>query len=323
MKISDCSRLQQIFIMAFIVSLVNACDSHDKAEKTISFHKQGLYAASLSEHYALIAPLAGYAELWQLSPSILLHKWQHSDDKNGIIATAISADERYAVTCERNSIAWWRIEDGTLLSVWSLPAIYSVTLSADGQYALVGLEDKAIYLSLAQGKTRFAFPHDDVVTTSVLSLSGLYALTGSKDKTAKLWSLEEGALLKTWQHYNELSTVAISPNDKYAFTNAALGKSRLWKLPSGKLHKQIGPERQTILSATFTKNDNYLLTGLVASRIDLWTVKTGKLKKYWRTKKNENWRPAAASVLALNFNYNDKKFYSISSNGFLQRWRRR
>ncbi len=187
---------------------------------------------------------------------------------------------------------------------------------------MIGLEDKAIYLSLAQGTTRFAFPHDDLVTHTALSLSGKYAATGSKDKSAKLWDLETGKLLHQWQHNNELSTLAFSKHDRYLLTNAALAKTRLWKLPSGKLFKQLPPERLTLMSATFSNNDKYLLTGWVASRIDLWAVRKGQRKKFWRTKKNDNWRPAAASVLALHFAKNNKKFYSISSNGYLQRWRR-
>ncbi len=315
------SRLKLIFALLLSTSLI-ACDSGEKAEKTFSFKKEGLYSASLSENYALIAPLAGFAELWRLKPTQLIHKWQHTDDSNGVIATAISEDEQYAVTAERNSIAWWRIADGMLLSVWALPDIYSVALSHDGQNALVGLEDKAIYLSLSQGTTRYAFGHDDLVTHVALSTSGQYAATGSKDNSAKLWDLSSGKLLHQWPHNNELSTLAFSHNDKYLLTNAALARTRLWKLPSGKLFKQLPPERLTLMSATFNKNDKYLLTGWVASRIDLWAVKKGQRKKIWHTKKNDNWRPAAASVLALHFAKRDKKFYSISSNGFLQRWRR-
>ncbi len=72
--------LQLIFAL-LISSLLSACDSSPKAEKTFSFKKEGLYSASLSENYALIAPLAGSAELWQLKPTKLMHKWQHTDEK--------------------------------------------------------------------------------------------------------------------------------------------------------------------------------------------------------------------------------------------------
>jgi WD40 repeat protein len=303
--------------------LLSACDLTDKPEKTTSLAQNGVFSANLSEHYALTGTLTGHAELWELKPKSLIHKWQHTDDNNGVIALDISSREEYAVTAEKNSIAWWRINDGTLLSVWSLPDIFSVSISPDGQFALVGLADKAIYLALQYGKTQYAFKHEDIVLATDLSDSGRYAVTGSEDNTAKLWDLSTGELAHSWQHDNKLATVAISHDDKYVLTNAALSLTRLWKVSTGKLYKQIGPKRVTLSSVSFSGNDKYLLAGHVSQRIELWSLRTGKLVKFWRPKKTEKWRPTAATILALGFVSKDKKFYSIATNGYLQRWRRK
>ncbi len=308
-------------LLLMCILLLAGCDLTDKPEKTKALAENGIFSASLSEHYALIGTLTGHAELWRLKPTSLLHKWQHTDERNGVIALDISSQEEYAVTAEKNSIAWWRISDGTLLSVWSLPDIFSVRISPDGHYALVGLADKAIYLALEFGKTRFAFRHDDIVTSTDLSDSGRFALTGSEDRSAKLWDLKTGELKYSWPHDNKLSTVTISHDDKYVMTNAALSLTRIWKTSNGKLHKQIGPKRITLSAARFSKNDKFLLAGHISQRIDLWSVRPGKLVKFWRPKKTDSWRPTAATILALEFIRHDKKFNSIATNGFLQRWR--
>jgi WD40 repeat protein len=313
--------LVNLTISLLLALSVTACDLSDKPDKTASLADNGVFSANLSPNYALIGNLTGHAELWQLSPKALLHKWQHTDDSAGIIALDISANEEYVVTTEKNSIAWWRISDGVLLSVWSLPDIYSVSISPDGQFALVGLADKAIYLSLRQGKTQYAFKHDDLVTTTTLSDSGRYALTGSDDQTAKLWSLDTGELKYTWQHANKLSTVAISHQDKYVFTNATLSQTRLWKISNGKLHKELGPAKVTISAAEFSSDDRYILSGHISQRIELWKTASGKLANFWRAKKTEQWRPTAATILTLSFNDNGKKFYSLAANGILQRWK--
>lgn len=305
----------------FCVFLLAACDLTEKPEKTTTLAEIGLFSANLSEHYALIGHLSGHAELWQLQPKSLVHKWQHTDDSSGVIAVDISRREDYAVTAERNSLAWWRIADGNLLAVWSLPNIFSVSISPDGQYALVGLADKAIYLSLRHGKTLYAFEHDDTVLTTDLSDSGRYALTGSEDQTAKLWDLQDGTLKFRWQHDNKLSIVAISPSDRYALTNAALSQTRLWEIATGQLHKELGPPRITLSAAAFSANDKYVLTGHISQRIELWKTGNGQLEQFWRAKKNEQWRPSAATIVALGFTQQDKKFYSIATNGYLQRWK--
>ncbi len=305
------------------IFIVTGCDMTDEPERTYALDEAGIYSGSLSDNYALIGTLSGYAELWQLKPKSLLHRWQHTDASNGILGSEISADEKYAVTVERDSIAWWRIEDGVLLAVWSLPNIFSVSISPDGQYALVGLEDKAVYLALEYGAAKFAFPHDDKVVAVDISDSGNFAITGSEDYSAKLWQLSDGELQYTWQHDNKLSTVALSHNDKYALTNATLSQTRLWTLANGKVHKKIGPSRITLSSAAFSKNNKYLLLGHISQRIELWKPSAGTLEKFWRAKKSEAWRPSAATILDVHFVKKDKKFYSIATNGILQRWKRR
>ena len=316
--------MHRLKILPFIAlfCFLSACDQTPKPEKTLSL-ASNLFSANISENFALLGTMEGFGELWDIKgkPS-LIHQWKHTDENNGIIAADISPTEEFAITAEKNSIAWWRISDGTLLAVWGLDDIFNITISPDGQFALIGLADKAIYLALQYGKTLYAFEHNDRVLTSDISASGQYALTGSEDHTAKLWDLSTGKLKYTWEHHNKLSTVALSKDDKYALTNAALSYTRLWKLSNGKLHKEIGPKLITLSAAEFSKDNKYLLTGHTTQRIDLWNVKTGKLLKFWRPKKDANWRPTAATILSLNFTANNKKFYSIASNGFLQKWRK-
>lgn len=314
--------IRRLFISVICAFLLTACDYTSEAQRTYKLAPEGLFSASLSEHFALLGNVRGNAELWQLKPKQLLHIWQHTDEKEGILFSAISDDERYALTAEKDSLAWWRIADGILMNVWYLPNIKSVTLSADGQFALIGLDDKAIYYSLTQGKTRYAFKHDSAVTHVDISASKQFALTGSTDQTAKLWDLKTGELNYTWTHQSKLSSIALSPNDQYALTNEGLGTIRLWNTRTGKLFKQPGPKLITLSAVTFSANSKYLVSGRVSQRIDLWNIKSGEILQYWRPKKARKWSPSAATILALHFTENDRKIYSIASNGYLQLWRK-
>lgn len=311
-------------LLGLIVSCVLcACDMTDPPERTTALSETGLFSANLSRHYALIGNLSGHAELWQLNPLAMLHKWQHTDESPGVIALDIARNEDYAVTAEKNSLAWWRISDGMLLSVWSLPDIYSVSISPDGQHALVGLAEKAVYLSLRNGQALYAFAHQDRVTCTDLSDNGLYALTGSEDQTAKLWNLSSGERQYTWQHDNKLAVVALGHTGKYALTSAALSQVRLWNISSGRIHRTIGPKRVTLSSAAFSDDDTLLLTGQISQLIELWHTASGNKVKFWRAKKAANWRPSAATILALQFDETGKKFNSVAANGFYQRWKAR
>lgn len=312
----------RIMLLCCLVLLSAACDRSPKADRTVDMASDGVFSAALTEHYALIGRTSGPAELWQLKPKALLHSWKHLEDESGIIHAAISGNERYALTAQRDSIAWWRISDGALLNVWSLPGIASVSLSHDGLYALIGLPEKAVYFALNQGRTQFAFPHANAVTTTSLDRIGRYALTGSQDQSAKLWNLRNGTLKHEWSHPNMLAIVALSDDGHYALTNAALSQVHIWNTSTGKSHKQVGPKRLTLSAARFSSDGKYLVTGLTSQRIDLWRVNTGKLEKYWRPKKEDAWRPSAATILSLSFSDNEKNIWSITANGYLQRWKK-
>ena len=96
------------------VFLATACERTQKAEKTVLMAPDGVFSADVTEQYLLIGKTSGPAELWRLKPKSLLHTWQHTEANNGIIKVALSANGEYAITAERDSLAWWRITDGAL-----------------------------------------------------------------------------------------------------------------------------------------------------------------------------------------------------------------
>ena len=308
--------------LIWLITLLVACQQAPKASKTFRL-TNGLFTASLSENFALLGTFEGYAELWEIQgkPS-LIHQWKHTDKPNGMIATDIASNENYAITAEKNSIAWWRISDGILLAVWGLEGINSAHISADGQFALIGLDNKAIYLNLKYGRTLYAFEHDDKVISTDLSNSGHYAVTGSADYSAKLWDLSTGYLKYTWQHQNKVSTVALSSNDTYALTNAAFGQTHLWSLSTGQLHKNIGSDIVTLSTAQFSHQHKSVLLGQISQRIELWNIYDDLLKQFWRPKIAHHWIPSATTILALNVTQTNHHFYSIASNGYLQKWQK-
>jgi WD40 repeat protein len=65
--------------------------------------------------------------------------------------------------------------------------------------------------------------------------SGRIILTGSKDRTARLWDSQTGmALGQTVQHPSEVSNVALSPDERLALTISSDGSVHLWDVESCK-----------------------------------------------------------------------------------------
>jgi WD40 repeat protein len=61
--------------------------------------------------------------------------------------------------------------------------------------------------------------HADPVTSVAFSPDGRLVLTGSEDRTAKLWDIETGEELRTFAgHTKEITSVAFSPDGREVLT---------------------------------------------------------------------------------------------------------
>ncbi len=271
--------LTTLLILGMLV-VASGCTRPSKAKKTWNLASEGIFSAAFSNHYALLGSTDGTAGLWDLGKKSQLFTWRHGKDQSkGIVAASLAGNEEYAVTAERDSLAWWRVKDGKLMGSWGFPFIKSLSLSKDGKFVLIGMHHRALYFALQYGKTIYSFDHTSPVGATALSDDGKFALTGSDDTTAKLWHLDSGKLRHTWKHRSKIASVAISAKSRYAVTSEALGRTQIWLPKTGKLKRSIGPKLMTVTSAQFSPNEKYLATGRSSQRIDLWQVKSGKILK--------------------------------------------
>lgn len=307
--------------LCLLLFLINGCSKDAKPTKEWSLVADGITAAALNESHALLATIDQGGQWWQLQPKRLLHTFRHgSTQQQDLVSVAVTPDGQFALTADREGIAWWHTPGGKPLASWSLPGIQTVKLSTDGQWALIGLTDRAVYFYLKSGKTRFAFPHERNVKTVSLDRKGRFALTGGDDGQAKLWDLTSGTLVHHWNHRGKLANVTLSPRGTYAVTNALLGPIRIWDTRSGKLKHELNPDFITVTSAAFSNKEGYLATGHPSQGIKLWSVRKGRLLREFKTRRSL-WRPNASPVLALEFSPRIRYLLSATSDGRVQKWR--
>ncbi|BCX82577.1 hypothetical protein MIT9_P2163 [Methylomarinovum caldicuralii] len=310
----------KMILSLLLTLLLSACGDANPPLKTWKLVPGGITAAAVADNHALLASIDQGAQWWQLKPKKLLHSFRHGQAEQEMIAVAVTADGRFAVTADRNGLAWWDTGSGRPLASWALEDIHSLALSADGRWALIGLGDRAVYFSLRHGKTRFAFPHDRAVKTVALDRQGRFALTGSDDGSAKLWDLQDGRLRYSWRQRGKLAAVTLSDRGTYALTNPLLGPIQVWKTADGKLKRQLGPQYVTVTRAAFTPSEGLLATGHPSQGIRLWSLKRGKLLRQFLPRQAGILKPTSAPVLALRFVKGGKQLLSATSDGAVQLW---
>lgn len=102
--------------------------------------------------------------------------------------------------------------------------------------------------------------HTNKVTCASLSQDEFYIITGSVDRTVKLWCLRLNILLATYNsHYKTVWDVHFNPSGLYFLSGGADGLMILWKTD------QIKPQRiflhkSDVYKVHFAKNPSFAIS---------------------------------------------------------------
>lgn len=230
---------------------------HTNAIFSVQFNQEGTKAISGSGDRTV--------QLWDVESGECIKIF--TGHTGSVTAVAYSADERFIISGSYDkTIRLWNVESGECLRVFTghESAVKSVPLSRDGRYILSGAADS----------TRW---------TSRGGMSG-------QDNTLKLWDLENGQCLKTFEgHTTGVGAVYLDPESKYAVSASLAGGGmyvlstppdpsiKIWDMESGACLRTI--ERKNlpgwIYSIAISFDGNKVLCGNGASytgQIEVWQV---------------------------------------------------
>ncbi|MCH8148029.1 MAG: hypothetical protein IH987_08560 [Planctomycetes bacterium] len=128
-----------------------------------------------------------------------------------------------------------------------------------------------------------------MVSRVTFSSDGRFALTGSADKTVRLWDVASGKELRRFApHTSGVWAVALSPNSRYALSGENIhlkdGKwvsgddfsLKLWDVETNKQVRRFEGHTAGITSVVFSPDGNKALSGGHDGTVRLWEVETGK-----------------------------------------------
>jgi hypothetical protein len=119
--------------------------------------------------------------------------------------------------------------------------------------------------------------HTSWVMSVALSSDGKRLLTGSGDKTARLWDVDSGKTVHTFQgHTDPVFSVALSSDGMRVLTGSDDRTARLWDVESGNTLQIFLGHTHWVRSVALSSDGKRVLTGSDDQTARLWDVESGK-----------------------------------------------
>ena len=118
--------------------------------------------------------------------------------------------------------------------------------------------------------------HSGCVTSCVVLPDGRRALSGSDDKTLKLWDLESGACLRTLEgHSGWVRSCVVLPDGRRALSGSGDKTLKLWDLESGACLRTLEGHSSYVSSCVVLPDGRRALSGSDDKTLKLWDLDSG------------------------------------------------
>ena len=118
--------------------------------------------------------------------------------------------------------------------------------------------------------------HTNSVYAVAVTPDSKYVISGSSDKTLKVWDLQTGEFLCTLTgHIERIRTVAVTPDSKYMISGSGDKTLKVWDLQTGSILRTLTGHSDWVNAVAVTPDSKYVISGSGDKTLKVWDVQTG------------------------------------------------
>ncbi|CAO3608685.1 unnamed protein product [Cunninghamella blakesleeana] len=261
---------------------------HTKAVQDLAFDPKGNYLVSCSADLTI--------KVWDVNNDYKCIKTLYGHDHSVSSVCFLPSGDKIVSASRDKTIKIWDVASGYCEKTLTghLEWVRSVKPSEDGRFLITASNDQTARLWDIQGnESKMEFRgHDHVVEWAIFApinsypaiqelvgiesrtkdqpVAGQYIITGSRDKTIKLWDVS-GQLLHTFVgHDNWVRGLVVHPSGKYLLSASDDKTIKIWDLKTGRCMKTLEAHSHFVTCISYCHTSPVVATGSVDQIVKVW-----------------------------------------------------